>query len=63
MRNKITWFLFLFLGFLIVILNHPVNSKFIFNFMREIRLIMKKHSKYTEDNHWHLIEKKHEKRF
>jgi hypothetical protein len=57
MKRKISWFLFLLIGWIILIINDCRSKKIHLNFLRELKELCKKHSKYTEDNDFVLIHK------
>jgi hypothetical protein len=59
MRHKLTWAIFIILGFIILILDAPINWKYGINVMRELRELMKLHSRYTEDGDYQLVHKNH----
>jgi len=56
--KKLTWFLFLLMGWIILIVNGMRSKKIHLNFIRELKELCKKHSKYTEDGDFVLIHKK-----
>ncbi len=57
LSNKITWFLFLLMGWLILMVNGCKSKKMHSNFIRELLELCKKHSKYTVDSDWELRKK------
>ena len=56
-RNKLTWFLFLIFGFLILWINKSIKSKTFINLKNEFKELLKRNSKYTEDKDYILIHK------
>ena len=57
MKKRISWFLFLLMGWIILIINGCRSKKVHLNFLRELKELCKKHSKYTEDKDFILIHK------
>jgi hypothetical protein len=57
LTNKITWFLFFTIGWIILIINGNRNKKIHLNFIQELKELCKKHSKYTEDGDYIIIHK------
>lgn len=57
LSNRITWFLFLLIGWIILVINDNRSKKLHLNFLQELKELCKKHSKYTEDKDYILINK------
>ena len=55
LSKRITWFLFLLLGWIILIINGHRDKKIHITFLQELKELCKKHSKYTEDSGWTLV--------
>ena len=60
LNKRITWFLFLLIAWLILIINGARNSQVYLNFIKELTELCKSHSKYNEDSDWELTKKKNE---
>jgi hypothetical protein len=58
MKRRIVWGIFIILGFIVLIMDTPLNWKYGLNVIKELRELMKFHSKYAEDGDWTLILKK-----
>jgi hypothetical protein len=56
-KSKFTWILFLWTGFLILVIQDWRNLKYIFNLFRELCRIFSKNSGYYEDSDFILIHK------
>jgi hypothetical protein len=58
MKNKrLTWFLFLLVGWIILVINGCRSKKIHLSFINELRELCKKHSIYLEDGDYRLIHK------
>ena len=57
LSKRLTWFLFLLVGWIILIINGCRSKKIHLNFLRELKELCKKHSRYTEDSGFVLIHK------
>ena len=57
MRRKISWFLLLLAGYLILLISNSKNLKYFPNLIRELGKLIKRNSKYTEDSDFILIPK------
>lgn len=57
MKNRISWGLLLWTVFLILIMSDIKNLKYFFNLLKELHQLLKKNSKYIEDNDFVLIHK------
>ena len=62
MKNRIVWGFFIIMGFIILIIDTPINWKYGWNVIKELRELLKFHSKYIEDGDWNLIFKRRGKR-
>jgi hypothetical protein len=56
--NRITWILILLIGWIILIINKNPDKKLYLNFIRELKELCKKHSKYLPDSDYVLVNKK-----
>ena len=57
LSRRITWFLLLLVGWIILIINGMRSKKMHLNFLRELKELSRKYSKYTEDGDYTLIHK------
>jgi hypothetical protein len=57
MKNRISWGILLWAGFLVLVTTDWKNIKYLFNLIKELSILMKKNSKYTEDDGFVLIHK------
>ena len=58
LSHRITWFLFLLVSWIILIIHGCRSKKIHLNFIGELKELCKKHSKYIEDSDYVLIHKK-----
>ena len=58
MKKRINWLLLLIFGFLILLLNKNLMKEDIGRFISEFKELLKKNSKYIEDNDYILTRKK-----
>jgi hypothetical protein len=57
MKNKINWAILLWAGFIILVISDWKNIKYLFNLIKELNKMFKKHSEYDEDSGFVLIHK------
>ena len=57
LSRRLTWFLFLLIGWIILIINGCRSKKTHLSFLQELKELCKKHSKYSEDGDYILIHK------
>lgn len=57
-KQKLTWFLFLCFGILILIINNSFKINIFKNFIEEVKELLRKNSQYIEDGDYRLIKKK-----
>lgn len=55
LSKRLTWFLLLLIGWIILIVNGYKSKKLHLNFFKEFKELCKKHSKYTEDDDYVII--------
>jgi len=58
MKKKLSWILFLLIGWIILVINGCRSKKIHLNFINELKELCKKHSKYTEDGDFIINYKK-----
>lgn len=58
MRSRFKWSLFIIMGFIILIADTPVNWKYFFNVMKELRELLRRNSKYSEDGDFVLVHRR-----
>lgn len=57
-KYRITWGLFILIGFVILIINNSKNIIYFPKFIAELKELFKKHSKYIEDGDYRIIKKR-----
>ena len=57
LNKRLTWFLLLIISWIILIINGMRDKKIHCNFLQELKTLLKKHSKYTEDDDYILVRK------
>lgn len=57
MKKRLNWILLLWTSYLILLINNWKNLKYFPNLIKEFKKIIKKNSKYTEDDEFILIHK------
>lgn len=55
LSKKLTWFIFIFMGWIILIINGVRSKKIHMSFIQELKELCKKHSKYTEDKDYEIV--------
>ena len=58
LKQRTVWFLFLTNAFLILLVTHGFNFKYIINLLKNYKEIFKMASKFTEDSDYNLVYKK-----
>jgi hypothetical protein len=58
MKKRISWFLLLWTGYLLLLISDWRNIKYFGNLIKELQKLIEKNSKYTEDNDFIIIHKK-----
>jgi len=57
MKKRISWFLLLWTGYLLLIINNWKNIKYFGHLVKELQKLLKNNSKYIEDAGWILVRK------
>jgi hypothetical protein len=57
MKKRLTWFLLLWVSYIILVIFDWKNLKYFSNLIKELHKLIKKNSKYTEDGDFILIPK------
>lgn len=51
-KLKITWSLFIFLAFIVIVLNQPIRLRYIKNTLRQFKKLALQRSIFIEDKDW-----------
>ena len=61
-KLRLTWFMFLLMSWIILIINGTRSKKIHLGFLSELKELFKKNSKYIEDGDYRIVRKRKKKR-